>query len=222
MSDSPQVAQLNALINLLIGDLPGGERQKIMTICTIDVHARDVVGRLIASKVCAFQLSFSLDTSQCIPIQVIQSLVSGHLMFDFKKQLFDDKENMDSTMQSAGKNLFAHESQLQKVCRLLEKGRWVDEAQLFQLGSYSSYSSGVFLTLPQIDNVQAFMWQSQLRHRWDEHKRHVFANICDAQFIYSYEYLGNTPRLVITPLTDRYSVSPVHKVDQYCASHPNE
>lgn len=27
-----------------------GDRQKIMTICTIDVHSRDVVGKLIQSK----------------------------------------------------------------------------------------------------------------------------------------------------------------------------
>uniref|UniRef100_A0A096MH56 Dynein axonemal heavy chain 17 n=1 Tax=Poecilia formosa TaxID=48698 RepID=A0A096MH56_POEFO len=55
----------------------------------------------------------------------------------------------------------------------------------------------------KVENSQAFVWLSQLRHRWDERDRHCFANICDAQFLYSYEYLGNTPRLVITPLTDR-------------------
>ena len=100
-----QVTQLNTLINLLLGDLTTGDRQKIMTICTIDVHARDVVAKLIAQK---------------------------------------------------------------------------------------------------IDSSQAFLWLSQLRHRWDEVQKHCFANICDAQFKYAYEYLGNTPRLVITPLTDRY------------------
>ncbi|XP_063312141.1 dynein axonemal heavy chain 9 [Pelobates fuscus] len=99
-----QVNQLNTLITMLIGKLSQGERQKIMTICTIDVHARDVVSKIIAQKV---------------------------------------------------------------------------------------------------DNAQAFVWLSQLRHRWDDDKKHCFANICDAQFLYSYEYLGNTPRLVITPLTDR-------------------
>lgn len=99
-----QISQLNALINMLVGELSAGDRQKIMTICTIDVHARDVVAKLILNKV---------------------------------------------------------------------------------------------------NNVQDFAWLSQLRHRWDDKLKHCFANICDAQFQYSYEYLGNTPRLVITPLTDR-------------------
>ncbi|XP_023561192.1 dynein heavy chain 9, axonemal [Octodon degus] len=99
-----QVAQLKTLITMLIGQLSKGDRQKIMTICTIDVHARDVVGKMVSQKV---------------------------------------------------------------------------------------------------DNAQAFLWLSQLRHRWDDEAKHCFANICDAQFLYSYEYLGNTPRLVITPLTDR-------------------
>ncbi|XP_064351341.1 dynein axonemal heavy chain 9 [Camelus dromedarius] len=99
-----QVAQLKTLISMLIGQLSKGDRQKIMTICTIDVHARDVVAKMIAQKV---------------------------------------------------------------------------------------------------DSAQAFLWLSQLRHRWDDEAKHCFANICDAQFLYSYEYLGNTPRLVITPLTDR-------------------
>ncbi|KAG7469713.1 hypothetical protein MATL_G00131750 [Megalops atlanticus] len=103
-----QIAQLNSLINMLLGELLPGDRQKIMTVCTIDVHARDVVSKLISQKV---------------------------------------------------------------------------------------------------NNAQAFTWLSQLRHRWDEEQRHCFVNICDAQFLYSYEYLGNTPRLVITPLTDRCYVT---------------
>lgn len=56
---------------------------------------------------------------------------------------------------------------------------------------------------PQVETSQAFAWQSQLRHRWDDGEKHCYANICDAQLLYAYEYLGNTPRLVITPLTDR-------------------
>ncbi|XP_018327462.1 dynein beta chain, ciliary [Agrilus planipennis] len=99
-----QVSQLSTLINLLLGDLTKQNRQKVMTVCTIDVHSRDVVGKLIQMKT---------------------------------------------------------------------------------------------------ENSLAFQWVAQLRHRWDEKEKDCFANICDAEFLYNYEYLGNTPRLVITPLTDR-------------------
>ncbi|KAG7187946.1 hypothetical protein KM043_013908 [Ampulex compressa] len=99
-----QVQQLNALITILCGVLGDEERQKIMTICTIDVHARDVVAKLISTKT---------------------------------------------------------------------------------------------------ESATSFQWQSQLRHRWEDKSGDCYANICDASFPYSYEYLGNVPRLVITPLTDR-------------------
>lgn len=99
-----QIDQLNALIVLLLGNLTPNERQKIMTVCTIDVHSRDVVAKMIAQR---------------------------------------------------------------------------------------------------IETGLAFEWQCQLRHRWEQKQTDCFANICDASFKYDNEYLGNTPRLVITPLTDR-------------------
>lgn len=65
------------------------------------------------------------------------------------------------------------------------------------------------LILQKVENAQAFTWLSQLRHRWDDKEAECYANTCDAQFRYSYEYLGNAPRLVITPLTDRWVKFPV-------------
>ena len=46
-----QVTQLHTLINLLLGDMTKASRQRNMTICTIDVHARDVVQKMIVQKV---------------------------------------------------------------------------------------------------------------------------------------------------------------------------
>ncbi|PSN32950.1 Dynein beta chain [Blattella germanica] len=47
---STEITQLNTLISLLLGDLTNEDRQKIMTICTIDVHSRDVVAKMIVAK----------------------------------------------------------------------------------------------------------------------------------------------------------------------------
>ncbi|XP_014471080.1 PREDICTED: dynein beta chain, ciliary-like [Dinoponera quadriceps] len=91
-----QIGQLNTLIAILRGELDENDRRKIMTICTIDVHARDVVGKLISIRA-----------------------------------------------------------------------------------------------------------ESSSSFQWDDKSEDCVANICDASFVYAHEYLGNVPRLVITPLTDR-------------------
>ena len=46
-----QVSQLADLIELINGELTSLERKKLITLCTIDVHARDVVQRLIDERV---------------------------------------------------------------------------------------------------------------------------------------------------------------------------
>ncbi|GBG87683.1 hypothetical protein CBR_g45837 [Chara braunii] len=96
--------QLDELVKLILGELTKGDRKKIITLCTIDTHARDVVQKLIDEKV---------------------------------------------------------------------------------------------------DAASAFQWQSQLRYSLDENTKLCKSNICDFEFHYAYEYVGNCGCLVITPLTDR-------------------
>ena len=56
-----------------------------------------------------------------------------------------------------------------------------------------------------VSDVSAFQWQSQLKQYLDGEQAKI--TICDASFIYGFEYLGNGARLVITPLTDRIYVT---------------
>jgi len=100
--------RLQELIKLVLGKLDKGDRVKIITIITLDVHARDVITRLIDEKV---------------------------------------------------------------------------------------------------EGLEAFLWQQQLRFYWLPATMDTEIRICDFRTRYFYEWIGNTGRLVITPLTDRCYVT---------------
>ncbi|CAK1600591.1 unnamed protein product [Parnassius mnemosyne] len=52
-------------------------------------------------------------------------------------------------------------------------------------------------------SVTAFEWFSQLKFYWDREREDCYIRQTNTSFVYTYEYIGNSGRLVITPLTDR-------------------
>ena len=65
----------------------------------------------------------------------------------------------------------------------------------------------VRLVTDGVTEPTAFQWQSMLKGYWVQEIDDSRLKIADAVFPYGYEYLGNGPRLVVTPLTDRIYVT---------------
>ena len=113
--------RLSALIQLVLGELSGADRAKIISLITMDVHSRDVVDRLVAQKT---------------------------------------------------------------------------------------------------EGPNAFAWQKQLRFEWEQPTLDVNVKICDFSCKYFYEWVGNTGRLVITPLTDRCYITLTMALKLYLGGAP--
>ncbi|EDO27809.1 predicted protein, partial [Nematostella vectensis] len=54
-----------------------------------------------------------------------------------------------------------------------------------------------------ISSEDDFEWLAQLRYYFEVRSENVMTRMISAHLAYGYEYLGNSGRLVITPLTDR-------------------
>jgi dynein heavy chain len=54
-----------------------------------------------------------------------------------------------------------------------------------------------------VDRVNNFAWEQQLRYYWDATEDDCIIRHANAKLYYCYEYMGCTSRLVITPLTDK-------------------
>ncbi|CAK7310997.1 Dynein axonemal heavy chain 6 [Vulpes lagopus] len=59
------------------------------------------------------------------------------------------------------------------------------------------------LLLKGVSGVGDFEWTRHLQYKWNDKQKLCYVSQGDASFTYGYEYLGCTPRLVITPLTNR-------------------
>ena len=53
----------------------------------------------------------------------------------------------------------------------------------------------------KVDSTLNFEWGKQLRYYWDTELDNCVVRMSTSQYVYGYEYLGASMRLVITPLT---------------------
>ncbi|XP_042256267.1 dynein axonemal heavy chain 2 [Thunnus maccoyii] len=122
---------------------------------------------------------------------VTQSLITGKERAD-KSSLKSMKKRQVSMLQSYSELIRGN---LSKVLRL----------KIVALVTVEVHARDVIDKLAKAgcNDVNAFEWLCQLRLYWEKDVDDCIIRQTNTRFKYGYEYLGNSGRLVITPLTDR-------------------
>ncbi|KAI8464229.1 MAG: flagellar alpha dynein [Monoraphidium minutum] len=103
--------------------------------------------------------------------------------------------------------------QVKQLTRLIEATRTslsrADRQKVMNMITIDAHSRDMVANIADAGETapNCFLWMCQLRSYWDAKLADCRIKICDASFPYGYEYLGNGPRLVITPLTDRIYIT---------------
>jgi len=108
-------------------------------------------------------------------------------------------------------------NQLQELIRVTRGDLAKDQRQkVMNMITIDAHSRDIIENIANTgkSSSSAFEWLAQLRTYWDESIKDAVIKICDAIFPYGYEYLGNGPRLVITPLTDRIYITATQVRDE--------
>ncbi|CAM9114065.1 unnamed protein product, partial [Sphacelaria rigidula] len=114
-----------------------------------------------------------------------------------------------------------HDLQVNQLNQLIELTRSElkrdDRQRIMSLITMDAHARDVVLMLirENVTDKADFQWASQLKQRFKGESGHssdpklplATVEACDASFEYGFEFLGNGPRLVITPLTDRIYVT---------------
>ncbi|KAL7445854.1 hypothetical protein ACHAXM_010428 [Skeletonema potamos] len=97
-----------------------------------------------------------------------------------------------------------------------------DRTKIISLITMDVHSRDVVdrLIAQKTEGPNAFAWQQQLRFEWDQPSLDVNVKICDFSCKYFYEWVGNTGRLVITPLTDRCYITLTMALKLYLGGAP--
>jgi dynein heavy chain len=132
-------------------------------------------------------------------------ILSGQISWtaDCAKALLDAEKGEKHALKDLKKKQI---SMLKKLADLVRSSlSKVDRKKLIALITTEVHSRDVIERMSKsgIDNINAFEWLSQLRFYWDKDDDDCVIRQTNTKFKYGYEYLGNSGRLVITPLTDR-------------------
>ena len=97
-----------------------------------------------------------------------------------------------------------------------------DRTKIISLITMDVHSRDVVdgLITQKTEGPNAFAWQKQMRFEWEQSTEDVNVKICDFSTKYFYEWVGNSGRLVITPLTDRCYITLTMALKLYLGGAP--